>query len=303
MLELVAFGEPLGLPMLVKATDGAAAELAEERGLIKVTREARRTTVRLAHPLYGEVVRQRCPLTRVRRLQADLAQLIEATGARRHDDTLRVAVGGWTATRRATRGSCCGPAGRRTRATTCRWRPAGSCRAGRRRRVRGGRGPRDRVVSHRPPRGGAECAGRRGRTARRGRPVPRPVAVPAGGRPYWGQHQRVRTRDARGRAGGLRQSPRAGLDPGGGVADAPASRRTRRGAAARRRGPRRAPRAPPERARGRSREATMAHLLAASGAPAQSHDDPGHPAHRAGPVAHRDAPTCASSPTWRAAPR
>jgi DNA-binding CsgD family transcriptional regulator len=92
VLELVAFGEPLGLSMLVKATDGAAAELAEERGLIRVSRDDRRTTVRLAHPLYGEVVRRRCPLTRVRRLQADLAQLIEATGARRHDDLLRVAV-------------------------------------------------------------------------------------------------------------------------------------------------------------------------------------------------------------------
>jgi len=38
------------------------------------------------------VIRKRCPLTRVRRLQADLAQLIEAAGARRHDDLLRVAV-------------------------------------------------------------------------------------------------------------------------------------------------------------------------------------------------------------------
>lgn len=92
VLELVAFGAPLGLSLLVKATDSAAAEQAEERGLITVTRDDRRTTVRLAHPLYGEVVRQRCPLTRARRLQADLAHLIEATGARRHDDVLRIAA-------------------------------------------------------------------------------------------------------------------------------------------------------------------------------------------------------------------
>ena len=64
---LALSGAPLGLPMLVKATDGAAVELAEERGLIEVARDDRRTTVRLAHPLYGEVVRKRCPLTRVRR--------------------------------------------------------------------------------------------------------------------------------------------------------------------------------------------------------------------------------------------
>jgi DNA-binding CsgD family transcriptional regulator len=91
VLELVALGAPIGLPLLVKATDGAAVEDAEERALIRVVREDRRTVVRLAHPLYGEVVRQRCPLTRVRRLLADLAHLVEATGARRHEDLLRVA--------------------------------------------------------------------------------------------------------------------------------------------------------------------------------------------------------------------
>jgi DNA-binding CsgD family transcriptional regulator len=92
VLELVTFGAPLGLPLLVKATDSAAVEQAEERALITVVREDRRTTVRLAHPLYGEVIRKRCPLTRVRRLLADLAHLIEATGARRADDALLVAV-------------------------------------------------------------------------------------------------------------------------------------------------------------------------------------------------------------------
>ena len=66
--------------------------MAEERALIRVVREDRRTTVRLAHPLYGEVVRRRCPVTRVRRLLADLAYLVEAAGARRRDDLLRVAV-------------------------------------------------------------------------------------------------------------------------------------------------------------------------------------------------------------------
>jgi DNA-binding CsgD family transcriptional regulator len=92
VLELVAFGAPIGLPLLVKATDGAAVEVAEERALIRVVRDDRRTVVRLAHPLYGEVLRQRCPLTRVRRLLADLAHLVEATGARRRDDLLRVAL-------------------------------------------------------------------------------------------------------------------------------------------------------------------------------------------------------------------
>ncbi|WP_433051567.1 LuxR C-terminal-related transcriptional regulator [Dactylosporangium sp. CS-033363] len=92
VLELVAFGEPIGLPLLVKGTDLATVETAEERQLVRVVVEDRRTTVRLAHPLYGEVVRRRCPVTRNRRLLADLASLVENCGARRRDDLLRVAV-------------------------------------------------------------------------------------------------------------------------------------------------------------------------------------------------------------------
>ncbi|MBT8226626.1 MAG: AAA family ATPase [Dactylosporangium sp.] len=92
VLELVAFGEPIGLTLLTSAGDPEAVELAEERRLIRVIRDGRRTQVRLAQPLYGEVVRQRCPFTRVRRLRGRLADLVEATGARRRDDLLRVAV-------------------------------------------------------------------------------------------------------------------------------------------------------------------------------------------------------------------
>jgi DNA-binding CsgD family transcriptional regulator len=92
VVELVAFGEPIGLPLLVRATDPAAAELAEERGLIRVSQDDRRTKVRLGHPLYGEVLRRHCPITRKRRLLAELASLMESVGARRREDLLRVAV-------------------------------------------------------------------------------------------------------------------------------------------------------------------------------------------------------------------
>ena len=67
-------------------------ETAEERGLITVVQHDRRTNVRLAHPLYGEVMRRRCPVSRTRRLQAHLAELLEQVGKRRRDDLLRVAV-------------------------------------------------------------------------------------------------------------------------------------------------------------------------------------------------------------------
>ncbi len=75
-----------------EATDADDVERAEDRGLIRVVEDDRRANVRLAHPLYGEVVRKRCPVMRTRRLKAQLADLIEKAGARRRDDLLRVAV-------------------------------------------------------------------------------------------------------------------------------------------------------------------------------------------------------------------
>ncbi|MEH1013490.1 LuxR C-terminal-related transcriptional regulator [Micromonospora sp. CPCC 206060] len=92
VVELVAFGEPIGLTLLSRATDQTAVETAEERGLIAVVRNDRRSNVRLAHPLYGEVVRRQCPVSRTRRLAGQLADLLEGTGKRRRDDLLRVAV-------------------------------------------------------------------------------------------------------------------------------------------------------------------------------------------------------------------
>ncbi|MEJ3749250.1 LuxR C-terminal-related transcriptional regulator [Actinomycetes bacterium KLBMP 9797] len=92
VVELVAFGEPIGLPLLVAATGDAAVESAEEHGLIRLLTSDRRRDVWLAHPLYGEAVRQRCPATRTMRLKAKLATLVEEAGGRRRDDLLRVAV-------------------------------------------------------------------------------------------------------------------------------------------------------------------------------------------------------------------
>src|SRR5689334_13052389 len=92
VLELVAFGEPLGLPLLLRITQPTAVEQAEERGLIRVDEDGRRREVRFAHPLYGEVVRRRCPVSRAHRLRSRLAALIEDTGGRRREDLLRTAV-------------------------------------------------------------------------------------------------------------------------------------------------------------------------------------------------------------------
>jgi DNA-binding CsgD family transcriptional regulator len=92
VVELVAFGEPIGLDLVLAASAPLYVEAAEERGLIRVTTDQHRRQVQLAHPLYGEVVRRRCPVSRARRLLATLAEQVESTGTRRRDDLLRVAV-------------------------------------------------------------------------------------------------------------------------------------------------------------------------------------------------------------------
>lgn len=91
VVELLAVGEPLGYAELVKIAGHASVEGAENRGLITVRDDDGRTQVRLSHHLYREVVRQRIPRGRLRRLSATLAEAAEATGARRRGDVMRIA--------------------------------------------------------------------------------------------------------------------------------------------------------------------------------------------------------------------
>ncbi len=92
VVEVLAFGEPLGVPLLAKLTHAAAVEQAETRGLVEVYPDGRRLQVRLAHPLYGEVQRARAGLLHARRVRGRIACALAATGGRRTDDTLRRAV-------------------------------------------------------------------------------------------------------------------------------------------------------------------------------------------------------------------
>ncbi|GAA0444283.1 LuxR family transcriptional regulator [Acrocarpospora corrugata] len=84
-VELLAYGEPLGL-------DSPVLERLETRQLITVQPDGRRLQVRLAHPLYGEVIRDSCGTLRTRAVLRRLAAMIEATGGRRREDVLRIAV-------------------------------------------------------------------------------------------------------------------------------------------------------------------------------------------------------------------
>jgi len=92
VLELVALGEPIGLSLIQRECGEGPVATAEDSMLIRVLDDGKRQNVRLTHPIYGEVLRHAITVTRAHKRRAQLAELIESTGARRRQDLLRVAV-------------------------------------------------------------------------------------------------------------------------------------------------------------------------------------------------------------------
>ena len=92
-VELVAWGEPLAVRVLERLIDKDAVQAAEGGGLLVLERSGRRALARLAHPLYGEVLRVTLPLSRARAVAERLAAAFDASALRRRDDLLR--VGAW----------------------------------------------------------------------------------------------------------------------------------------------------------------------------------------------------------------
>ena len=91
VLELVAVGEPLGQGELARLADPAVVEALERRGIVTSRVDGRRLRVWLAHPVYGDVIRARISALRERGIARSLAEVIEAAGGRRREDTLRLA--------------------------------------------------------------------------------------------------------------------------------------------------------------------------------------------------------------------
>lgn len=93
VMELLAVGGPLLDPELALLTGENPIERLEEQGLIATRFGGGKVTATLAHPLYGEVLREQLSATRRRRITRQLAEMIEATGTQRPDDLLR--IGTW----------------------------------------------------------------------------------------------------------------------------------------------------------------------------------------------------------------
>ncbi|MET9633039.1 LuxR C-terminal-related transcriptional regulator [Lentzea sp. NPDC006480] len=91
-LELLAYSEPVELDLLASLVQEEALDDLETRALIRVESSGRRTVVRLGHPLYGSLLRATCPPVRAQEHQRALAAGLEATGARRREDLMRIAT-------------------------------------------------------------------------------------------------------------------------------------------------------------------------------------------------------------------
>ena len=91
-LDILAVREPVGLATLEAIVGSAQLELLDRSGVLQVETDGRRQQVRLAHPLYGELLRARMPALTRRRLLLEHADRIDAHGARRREDPIRVAT-------------------------------------------------------------------------------------------------------------------------------------------------------------------------------------------------------------------
>jgi DNA-binding CsgD family transcriptional regulator len=89
VIDALAVGEPIELAALRRITDPAAVEEADTRGLITLEPVVGGVEVRVAHPLYGEVRRERAASTRLRRLRGLVATELAARDDR---DDARVVV-------------------------------------------------------------------------------------------------------------------------------------------------------------------------------------------------------------------
>lgn len=92
VVEVVAVAEPVGIAVLEGIAEPSAVEEVERRGLITEVSDDRRRVARLAHPVYGEVVRHGLAPAARRHVCGRLAAAVQSTGARRRGDLLQVAT-------------------------------------------------------------------------------------------------------------------------------------------------------------------------------------------------------------------
>ncbi|MBJ7340229.1 LuxR family transcriptional regulator [Mycolicibacterium sp.] len=76
VLRLVTFCEPLDLDVLTSMAGAEPVELAEARGLIRISEELDTIGVRFTHPLFGEAIRRRLGVAAARRAKGELVRAL-----------------------------------------------------------------------------------------------------------------------------------------------------------------------------------------------------------------------------------
>jgi DNA-binding NarL/FixJ family response regulator len=92
VLELLAYADPLGVDLLARFAPLRAIQALEAQGLLWVEQDGRRAQAHVAHPVYVEALRRRSPYLAAPARQRELAEAIRQLGARRREDTLRIAT-------------------------------------------------------------------------------------------------------------------------------------------------------------------------------------------------------------------
>lgn len=92
LLEVVTLGDPLEVGIVEALASPGTVDRLERSGLLEETRQAHRVKMRPSHPLYGEILRADITPGRARSIHRNLAEALQATGARRSEDLLRLAT-------------------------------------------------------------------------------------------------------------------------------------------------------------------------------------------------------------------
>lgn len=92
VLDVLSLCEPLSLDRLEMDADPETLDGLEQAGLIVVTQEERRTAVRLAHPLYGEILRTGMTARSRRDTLMRQVHVLKKCGARRREDAIHLAT-------------------------------------------------------------------------------------------------------------------------------------------------------------------------------------------------------------------
>jgi DNA-binding CsgD family transcriptional regulator len=90
-LELLALGEPLRVAEVLELTGSEPLQEAEARGLVQTRSSAEGGEVRLAHPVYGDVIEARMTGMQARAARLRLAEIVGRRAPRSPDDALRIA--------------------------------------------------------------------------------------------------------------------------------------------------------------------------------------------------------------------